>query len=358
MEFISLNTSTQRAKPSPSSTRIRENNMSDLYRVFGAENSPFSVKVRSYFRYKGIPHEWIVRSNSTMEEYKKYAKLPLIPLLVTPDDRALQDSTPIIEAVEAQHPEPSIHPSDPVSAFVSVLIEEFGDEWGNKWMLHYRWAREADQVASSTRLVAEMMPEMSDEQRKGMAAGIAERMVGRVWFVGSNEKTAGQIEDTWSQGLELLEAHLSGRAYLFGARPSFADFGLWGQVYNASLDPTPGDILRGMAPNVVDWVGRMLEPKANGDFEAWDALAPTLTPFLTAMCGELYLPWADANSKAFLAEKESYDVELAGRIWSQKPVKYQVRSLATLREKYAGLDANAQLETVLEASDCLRWLKS
>ena len=81
--------------------------MSDVHRIFGAENSPFSVKVRSYFRYKGLPHEWIVRSQGTMAEYKKFAKLPLIPLLVMPGDKALQDSTPILERIEAQHPEQS-----------------------------------------------------------------------------------------------------------------------------------------------------------------------------------------------------------------------------------------------------------
>ncbi|MFP6624076.1 MAG: glutathione S-transferase N-terminal domain-containing protein, partial [Myxococcota bacterium] len=36
--------------------------MSDVYRIFGAEISPYSVKVRSYYRYKGIPHEWIPRT--------------------------------------------------------------------------------------------------------------------------------------------------------------------------------------------------------------------------------------------------------------------------------------------------------
>jgi hypothetical protein len=29
--------------------------MSDVYRIYGAELSPFSVKIRSYFRYKQIP---------------------------------------------------------------------------------------------------------------------------------------------------------------------------------------------------------------------------------------------------------------------------------------------------------------
>ena len=71
--------------------------MSDVYRIFGAELSPYSVKVRSYFRYKGIPHEWIPRGPKTQEEFSKYAKLPLIPLVVTPQNEGIQDSTPIIE---------------------------------------------------------------------------------------------------------------------------------------------------------------------------------------------------------------------------------------------------------------------
>jgi hypothetical protein len=33
--------------------------MADSYRIFGAEMSPYRVKVRAYFRDKGIPHQWI-----------------------------------------------------------------------------------------------------------------------------------------------------------------------------------------------------------------------------------------------------------------------------------------------------------
>jgi glutathione S-transferase len=330
--------------------------MSGLYRIFGVENSPFSVKVRSYFRYKEIPHEWIVRNNETMAEYQKYAKLPIVPLLVTPDDEAVQDSTPIIERVEAQHPDPSIHPPDEPNRFLSCLIEEFGDEWGNKWMLHYRWAREADQIAASTRLVAEMMPATPESQRAEIAAGIAERMTGRVWFVGSNEVTADQIEDSWVEGLQLLEAHLETRPYLFGARPAFADFGLWGQIYNCTLDPTPGQILRDMAPGVADWSTRMLSPSAEGEFESWSGLDATLTPFIKRMCGDLFLPWSEANSQALAAGDETYDVKLDGRVWTQKPVKYQAKSLVALRKKYAEVENRTELDSVLEATGCLRWL--
>jgi glutathione S-transferase len=104
--------------------------MSDVYRIFGAEISPYSVKVRSYFRYKGIPHEWIVRSSVNQEEFQKYAKLPLVPLVVTPEEEGIQDSTPIIEALEARFPDPPLQPGDPTLAFLSALLEEFGDESG------------------------------------------------------------------------------------------------------------------------------------------------------------------------------------------------------------------------------------
>ena len=113
--------------------------MAGGYRIFGSELSPYSVKVRSYFRYKQLPHEWILRGPANRTEFERYAKLPLIPLVVTPDDAGLQDSTPLMEQLDAVRPEPSIHPDDPALAFISALIEEYADEWGNKAMFHYRW---------------------------------------------------------------------------------------------------------------------------------------------------------------------------------------------------------------------------
>ena len=228
--------------------------MPPSYRIFGAEVSPYSVKVRSYFRYKDIPHEWVVRDATKQAQFQKYAKLPLIPVVVTPEDQGIQDSTPILERLEAEFPEPSIHPDDPTLAFLSALLEEFGDEWGNKWMFHYRWAREADQRSAGERLAAMMAPGGAGEQLQAVASQVMERMVNRVWFVGSSEQTAPQIEDSYKEGVAQLEAHLAARPYIFGARPAFADFGLWGQLYNAWTDPTAGGILRERAPRVIGWV--------------------------------------------------------------------------------------------------------
>src|SRR5262245_42971029 len=163
--------------------------MAATYRIFGNELSPYSIKVRSYFRYKQIPHEWVIRSNANQEEYQRYAKLPLIPLVVTPDDQAVQDSTPIIERFEKEFPEPSIHPSDPTLAFLSAFIEEYGDEWGNKPMFHYRWYYEPDQKSAAERIGRSMMPDLPDDQVGGVIEMVKGRMVPRLKFVGSSPET-------------------------------------------------------------------------------------------------------------------------------------------------------------------------
>ena len=331
--------------------------MSDLYRIYGGELSPFSVKVRSYFRYKQIPHEWIVRNAETMADYQKFAKIPIIPLVVTPEEKGLQDSTPIMDAIDELFPDPSTHPDDPIASFVSVLLEEFGDEWGNKWMFHLRWARPEDQQSAGGRIAATMAPRGDEQARLAVREKIIERMLGRTFFVGSSEQTAPQIESSFREAIAQLEAHLSGRLYLFGARPSFGDFGLWGQIYNAWTDPTGAAWIENDAPNLLDWIHRMLWPRAEGDFESWSSLEKTLEPFLARQVGALFLPWTVANAAALAAGEDEFSVELDGRTFTQQPQKYHAKSLQVIRERYAAVEDKNALDPVLERTGCLSALR-
>jgi len=327
------------------------------YRIIGAEMSPYSVKLRSYFRYKAIPHQWILRNAASQAEYEKYARVPIIPLVVTPEGTGLQDSTPVIDAMEKLFPEPSIHPDDAVASFVSALIEEFGDEWGNKWMFHYRWARDVDQISAAGRIARMRGPAADEEKHVTFAGQVRARMVERVWFVGSNAQTAPQIEAGFIDMLGLLDVHLADRPYLFGGRPAFGDFGLWGQIYEMWTDPTAGAIIGGGAPHVLDWVHRMLWPKAEGRFEAWSKLEPTLMPILTRQVGAQFMPWSCANEKALAEQREEFSVTLGGKVWTQKPQKYHARSLGMLRAKYAAAADKARLDPVLEQAGCLAGLR-
>lgn len=328
-----------------------------VYRIFGAELSPYSVKVRSYFRYKQIPHEWIVRDASRMEEFGKYAKLPLIPLVVTPDGKGMQDSTPVIEKMEALHPEPAIHPGDPALGFLSALIEEYADEWGNKHMFHYRWAREADQFSAAERLAKMNMPQASDAELEGIAKMIRERMVPRLSFVGSSPETADQIEASFKRLTGIVETHLATRPFLFGSRPAFADFGLFAQLYEAWTDPTAGGLLKAGCPRTVDWIERMLDPEpADGAFEGWASLVPTLEPLLTDEVAGMFLPWTTANAAALDAGEARFTVELEGRPFSQDTQKYHARSLKALKERYWAVDDKSALDPILAETGCLVWL--
>ncbi|HKO71550.1 MAG TPA: glutathione S-transferase family protein [Bradyrhizobium sp.] len=331
--------------------------MAEYYRIIGAEMSPYSVKVRSYFRYKAIPHQWVLRNAESQAEFEKYAKVPIIPLVVTPEGTGIQDSTPIMDSMEKIYPLPSVHPDDPVASFISVLIEEFGDEWGNKWMFHYRWTRDVDQISSAGRIARMRGAKVDENKHAALAAQVRARMVDRLWFVGSNAVTAPQIEAGFVDMLSMLDRHLATRPYLFGARPAFGDFGLWGQIYEMWTDPTTGALIGAGAPNVLDWVHRMLWPKAEGTFETWPSLAPTLMPILTDQVGRLFMPWTCANETALTEQQEQFSVSIGGKVWTQKPQKYHARSLHMLREKYAAAPDKTALDPVLESAGCLAGLR-
>ncbi|MCY3884256.1 MAG: glutathione S-transferase family protein [Gammaproteobacteria bacterium] len=324
------------------------------YLIVGAEESPYSVKVRSYFRYKNIPHTWSTRAQSG-DVFAQHAKLPLIPLVVSPDNHGIQDSTPIIERMEASVPDPSIHPSDPVCRFVSILLEEFGDEWGNKWMFHLRWAREIDQIGCARRIARMVSPNSDEEQLARASQSIRERMVGRVWFVGSNATTAPHIEESFQDSLVLLDRHLESRRFLFGERPSFADFGLWGQIYNANRDHTPAKWISATR-NIPMWLDSMLNPVSRGPFEDWSTLRETLVPLLATQVGPTFLNWSDANSRAIRDGQDEFSVELRIGTWTQRPQKYHAKSLSVLREKYRAFSDNEELRDLLSATNCLQYL--
>ena len=331
--------------------------MSDPYIIYGVEMSPYSVKVRSYFRYKNIPHRWIVRNMSNMDEYKQVAKIPIVPAVRTPDGGAMQDSTPIMDNIDAAYPDPSTHPDDPALAYLSVLIEEFGDEWGNKIMFHHRWWDPLDQQVTARTLARGNMPEASSEELDGITKMVLDRMTGRGHFVGSSAETAPLIEVYMYDLLDVLEAHLETRPYLFGSRPAFGDFGLSAQLYELSIDPTGSSIMRAKYPNTLSWCHRMLDPTARGEFENWADLKTTLLP-LIQIIGKFFLPWSVANAKALEAGNEQFEVDLDGEMYRQPPQKYHAKSLKVLRDKYIAVSDKTALDPVLEETGCLQYLKA
>ena len=341
--------------------------MSEQYLIYGAELSPYSVKIRAYFRYKEIPHKWIIRDQKSNVEYKKFAKLPIVPLVVTPEKTGLQDSTPIIKLLEHEYQNNSVSPPERHSAFVARILEEYADEWLNKAMFHYRWRYEDDQISASKRFVGLMIPVWANKipllnrvLKRKLAATIRKRMISRLWVVGSNKNTESQIEQSLNVFLHLSEQHLQDRPYFFGFRPSIADFGIWGQVYNMWTDPTVGQVIESSHPETLKWIERMLHPKPEGEFEPWESLEATLMPILKQELADVFMPWLEANNKALATGEKELSLKIKGKDFTHSvgsPQKYHAKSFAMLLEEYNGIPDKTKLDAILQEAGLINYFK-
>jgi glutathione S-transferase len=304
--------------------------MNAPFRLYGAELSPYSVKVRSYLTFKNAAFEWLPRSNARQEEFGRYAKLPLIPLVVDANERVLQDSTPIIETLEAELDGQSIVPSDPAVAFLAALIEDYADEWLNKAMFHYRWSYPADQESAANRIAAMIFEGAPPE---GAVDNVRTRMIGRLHYVGSSPESAPLIEASFTRAVSIFDRMLGKRPYLLGGRPSLADFGVAGQLAQLASDPTPGAVIRAQAPNVVKWLERMQKPQVEGEFASFADLKDDVAELLSVEIAGAYLPWMAANADAVARDAGGVSLELGGIPFTQKPQRYAAKALSELRRK-------------------------
>ena len=138
--------------------------------------------------------------------------------------------------------------------------------------------------------------------------------------------------------------------------PDVADFGLWGQLYNAHRDPTPREIIEIRAPNTLAWIERMSDPTALGEFESWTTLSATLTPLLQDQVAGLFLPWSKANARAIADGSDSFSVKLRSGMWQQRPQKYHARSLQALQKHYQSVSNQPAIVQLMQETGCLDYL--
>jgi glutathione S-transferase len=251
--------------------------MSGIYRFYAAEVSYFSAKVRPALRAKRVPY---IEMLPTADAYKNVIRprtgLAMIPVVVTPEDETLQDSSDILDALDARFPEPAFIPTTPAQRMAAFLVELYADEFLMLPGLHYRWSF----PESETKARADFGASTGDFAR---ANRFADQIKTFTRMVGVVPETIPPIEAHTRDLLAALEAHLAVQPYVLGNKPSLADCALLGPLYpHLYLDAVPGRLLRETAPRVCHWIERMNHPDPDG-FGTWlpgDELAPTLRPLL------------------------------------------------------------------------------
>jgi len=330
----------------------------NAYTLYGVNPSPYSVKMRAILRYRRIPFVWNGVGNPRDVAMINHLP-PVIPVLKFPDGRVMNDSTPLAYALEREHSERSIVPTDPAQAYLSDLLEDFGDEWVTKIMFHYRWYYEADRAFAQDWVISSRDPQMAKPARDAAKKLFNDRQVGRMAMVGCTEQNRPILEDSYRLILDTLDRHFRVAPFLFGTRPSLADFGLYGQLQILSVDPTPEAEMRRRAIDVYCWLLRLDD--ASGVEGGWAdpaAPVPQTVKDLLAHCGATYMPFLAANLKALQDGKEEMSVEIGGRLYAQQPFRYQAKCFDVLCNKLAvlGPDTRKRLDPVLEEAGCLKYL--
>ncbi|HAS11500.1 MAG TPA: glutathione S-transferase, partial [Acidimicrobiaceae bacterium] len=178
----------------------------------GAFSSPYSLKMRAVLRYRRIPYRWVLQG-SRWDDLPR-APVPVIPVLGFHDvdgavAEVMVDSSPQIARLEEEYDGRSLVSTDPASAFLDFLLEDYADEWVTKAMYHYRWTYDPDIEKAGRLLPLDRDLHLGDEQLRGAHDFIIERQVSRRALVGSTEANLPIIEGSYERLLDLLQAHLA-----------------------------------------------------------------------------------------------------------------------------------------------------
>ncbi len=278
--------------------------MISAYTLYGAAISLYTGKARAYLRYRNIP---FVEESGPPEIFERVG-FRMIPVLQTPDDELIQDTTDIIDHCEAVHGGPSVYPDGPAQRLVALLFEVYGDEWLVIPAMHYRWAHNLDFILEEFGKTA--IPDANPDEQRAFGEKISAPFRGSLPFLGITEETVAGVESDYESLLRELDEHFSAHQFLLGSRPSIGDFGLMGPLYAHNYrDPWSGEQMRRLAPNVARWVGSMNTPAPNsGHFLPDDEVPRTLLPVLERLFAEAMpalmasLPandaWIEANPQA------------------------------------------------------------
>ncbi|GAB7544049.1 glutathione S-transferase family protein [Cupriavidus sp. 8B] len=351
--------------------------MQDVYMLYGAQISNYTAKVRSYLIFKGITFQEMVASNAVYDSFLvPRIGYRMMPVLWMPDGKMLQDSTDIIDELEARFPRVSVYPSSPALHLANLLVEAYAHDWVRIPAMYYRWAF---LETNYEYLKAEFGRMYEPMAQAGQQLVVGEK--GCAWArdrlpsLGVVPETAAEIERWTENLLRWLDAHFEDHDYLFGSRPSTSDFAFMGPLYaHFYRDLYSSALLQRNFPNVVCWVERMnLPAKEQGEYFGEHEVPETLIPVLQHMFAE-YVPvacdtidrvadWIDANYSSpipRLLGTQDFTIGTASskrNVWTciqymfQRPLFYYQRAPETAKREMdvllARIGADARLDKVV-----------
>ena len=319
--------------------------------IVGNPASPYTRKMLALMRYRRIPYavEWgdprALIKKMGLEEPKPIL-LPVLVFNIDGKNRAITDSTPIIRHLENEFSLRRVIPSDPKLNFLNYVLEDFGDEWVTKYMFHYRWHFEDDIEKAGTVLPLMHDVSLENESHLEFKKYFSELQTSRLWVVGSNNKTAPIIEESYKRFLNQLETCLSINPFLFGKRPSSSDYAIYGQLTQLiGFDPTSSAIAHNISPRAISWIDQMEDLSGlnvhEEDWITFEQAERNLSNIFEEI-GKVYVPALLANSNAINQNEKTWTANIDGAEWNQKSFPYQAKCLQWINNEFEVLGNDDQ----------------
>jgi glutathione S-transferase len=334
------------------------------FRFFGTERSYFSGKARAAFRAKRVHFEEILPDRNAIREIRRRTGgLFFLPTVITPEGDTWQDTSDIIDALEARRPEPALLPATPVQRVVAYLMELYADEFMILPAMLHRWGTpEGERDARDSFAASTGDPAGSDK--------FADTMSGSLPMLGVGEITRDAILAHLDDLLPRMESVLADQGFLLGEQVSLADCAMLGPFYgHLYLDLVPGTMLRRRYPRISYWIERMNHPDvaAFAGFREGDGLHPSLRGVLDLIgrdAGPVVLDtvrdferWADQQPDGEHAPPRAvggHESHLRGVAFQRYTSSYTLWMLQRPLDAYAALSGSerAAVDSALAGTGC------
>ncbi len=313
-----------------------------MYTIYGGELSYFTRKLEAAMIFYGVPFDMRNKNTSQPEVIESRSGTHQVPVLHTPENWMIGDTTPILQLMDARLPRRAMFPAGPTGVLVHV-IEEYFDEWIARTMVHYRWHYEASAVFASTRM-AGGNPEIAARLRNWGPRAC--RATGT-----DSEVQRKAAEDEYLRILSAMEQQLSETAYLLGDRPTAVDCVVLGGLRaHTFMDPDPKEVTRQFS-RVVNWCETTAD-EWDGNGELADF--PLTTGFATFVLDEMretYCPYVLANAKAQQAGAKAFHTNIYGEEVSYLSRPYPEQSRKMVNNHIKALPDSQQSEVAKWLTD-------
>jgi|TARA_Y100000310_G_scaffold330109_1_gene401204 glutathione S-transferase len=279
------------------------------------------------------------KSQEMREEIESRSGTHQVPVLQTPENWMIADTTPLMALLDSRFPDRALCPRGPLGVLTHI-VEEYFDEWIARTMVHYRWHYEESAQFASMKMAG------GNAAAAAMVLNWGPRACRATGTDSKIQQEAAEAE--YVRILEAAEAQLKDTAYLLGDRPTAVDCIVLGGIRaHTNMDPDPKKVTAGY-PKVLAW--------AESEADKWQGHGelmpfPDSTPFVQFVLEEMkttYKPYLLANRAALGAGAKAFSANIYGEEVSYLTRPYPPFSASMITDRIENRLTSAQRKQVTE----------